>query len=163
MLILEPSLWNWLARLGSCGHLWAGPSMSKYLDPKKRAIVPKGKSGFSSQKRKGIITDHAYTAGLPQKAMKSEGLALSQLVTSPLLGLSVHLYKMGKWQVDPTLFLFLTLCLCLSLCFSFSLCRSLPLSWSLLKTLLTNPSGPHAVCRSPFQMVGWIWVNSLVC
>lgn len=76
--------------------------MSKYLDPKKRAIVPKGKSGFSSQKRKGIITDHAYTAGLPQKAMKSEGLALSQLVTSPLLGLSVHLYKMGKWQVDPT-------------------------------------------------------------
>lgn len=57
--------------------------------------------------------------------MKSEGLALSQLVTSPLLGLSVHIYEMGKWQVDPTLFLFLTLCLCHFASFSHSVVPSL--------------------------------------
>lgn len=75
-----------LTRLRSCGHVCN-------LTQGESVVPPKGKSGSSAQKGRGIAVGQAQTADLPGKAMNSEGLALSQLVPRrlSLLGLSVHL------------------------------------------------------------------------
>lgn len=120
--------WPDLGHVATCGRgdpcLISWPKEESYSFPKENLGSP------LRRERASLLIMHAW-GGLPQKAMRSEGLALSQLVTSPL---SYHLFwdsvstsmkwANGKW-----------IPLCFSSSPSVSVCHFASLSHSVVPSL----------------------------